>query len=303
MVDARQLRSEEKDAEVSGSLGLPVEAIVLTFRRPADATRTVRELLDREGVPADQVLLVVNGDGGLDDPGLESRIAVLRLSENLGPAGGFARALEHLRDASTAPWVYLCEDDQGRHALPVPRLRALVGDVERYEEEVPGAPVGAVLASGRDISMRTGRTYSHGFRSPDARFEEVAYGPFWGALVSRRALEARVLPDQALFWGSEDLDFWLRLRRAGFRILVDAVAHRTARNKGSSDEPWCAYYMARNGFHLRRRHGGAWWTMWHLLKSGRRFQLATTRAHRVAIVRGLVDGLRGRTGRHPRFSR
>ena len=73
-----------------------VVALVLTYRRPGLATRSVRWLVDDEGIPPEDIVLVVNGDGGLDDPSLEGSIEVLRLPENVGPAGGFARGLRHV---------------------------------------------------------------------------------------------------------------------------------------------------------------------------------------------------------------
>jgi GT2 family glycosyltransferase len=282
--------------------GLSVIALVLTYRRRDGASQVVRDLLEVEGLDPGQIVLVVNGDGGLADPVQESRINVLRLPENLGPAGGFARGLDCVRRKFPAAWVYLCEDDQGRHGMPSSRLGALIEGVERFERTCPGPPVGVALASGRHVDMRTGLTSRHEVRSSTS-FEEVDYGPFWGALLSRRVVDVPILPDEAMFWWSEDLDFWLRVRSAGFRILLDVNAHRAAGNKGSSDEPWCSYYMARNAFYLRRRHGGVRWTLRHALKSARRFQLAPTRAHRAAIVRGFIDGARGRTGRNPEFSR
>ncbi len=70
-----------------------------------------------------------------------------------------------------------------------------------------------------------------------------------------------------------------------------------------ADEPWCSYYMARNGFLVGRRLGTPTWSLCHVLKSARRFQLAPSNAHRVAILRGLADGLRGKSGRHASFTR
>lgn len=288
-------------------------AVVLTYRRPRLATEVVRGLIETERLPEDRILLVINGPVGLDDRELESRIGVLRLPENRGPAGGFARGLEHVRDHSEASWIYVCEDDAGRANLPSPRLSGLIERVERFEREAPGLPVGAVVATGWDIDRRTGLTSRHPVGSPTTTFEEVAFGPWWATLLSRRVLEAGVLPDETLFWWAEDLDFFLRVRSAGFRVLVDVAADRhrltavpddsSIIRPGRDDEPWRSYYVARNPFHLRRRHGGATWTMWHLLKSARRYHLAPTRAHRAAILRGLGDGLRGRMGRNPAFIR
>jgi GT2 family glycosyltransferase len=280
-----------------------VIAVVLTYRRPHLATQVVTDLLEAEKLDPSQVVLVVNGEGGLDDPELEKSIAVISLPQNLGPAGGFAYAMRHAIEVSRAPWIYMCEDDQRSNQLPTPRLADLIEETRRFEREVPGPPIGGVLASAMDVDMRMGGTHRLVIRSPEARFQEVDYGPWWGALVSRDVVTAGLFPDEKLFWWAEDLEYWLRVRAAGFRVIVDLAAHKASRNKGVSDESWCAYYMARNQFHLRRRHGSFRWTLFHILKTVRRFQLAPSRQHRVAIVRGFVDGLRGRTGRNPSFSR
>src|SRR5580698_1481088 len=51
-----------------------VSAVVLTHRRPRLATAVVRSLVEQEGLPAERVVLVVNGSGGLEDPALEDRV-------------------------------------------------------------------------------------------------------------------------------------------------------------------------------------------------------------------------------------
>jgi hypothetical protein len=61
--------------------------------------------------------------------------------------------------------------------------------------------------------------------------------------------------------------------------------------------------VARNYFHLARAHGSARWLAWHVAYSARRLQLAPNNAERKATLHGLVDGLRGRWGPHPRYTR
>jgi GT2 family glycosyltransferase len=289
----------------------PVTAVVLTYRRPGLATRVVRGLLEAEGLPASQVVLVINGEGGLDDPGLEAAVTVLRLRENLGPAGGFARGFAFARQTSNLPWIYACEDDASLLDLPSPRLRRLIERVEAHERLSPGAPIGVVGTIGWDLDLGTGRTSRHEVAFPHEPFEEVGFGAWGCTLLSRRVLDAGIYPDESLFWWAEELDFCLRARQAGFRVLVDVDAELRPKLPSPTrldrpervDEPWCSYYAARNGFILQRRFGDARWTLWHLLKSARRFQLAPSRAHRTAILRGLMDGSLGRTGRHPAFVR
>ncbi|HEY3895544.1 MAG TPA: hypothetical protein VGL88_09270, partial [Pseudonocardiaceae bacterium] len=90
--------------------------------RPTLAGDLTRSLIEVEGLAANQIVVVVNGVGGLDDPGLESQVRMLRLPENIGPAGGFkAGMIEAFSDAETR-WAYLCEDDIGLLPLPAPRL-------------------------------------------------------------------------------------------------------------------------------------------------------------------------------------
>jgi GT2 family glycosyltransferase len=274
-------------------------------------------LLDTEGLPPDRVIVVVNGEGGLDDPALESRVTMVRLSRNTGPAGGFRTGLvEAFKDPATQ-WAYLCEDDVGLFALPAPRLSDLLSRIDNLAPD--GRRVGAVVAYGRSFVGRGSHTVNvvpAPGSSPGLSAVDVAC---WGAtLISRSVVDAGVLPDPAWFFGLEDFDFFCRVRRAGFAVLVDdeaarsVAAHQTDRGRDEAlrdhrptdrDEAWRAYYHSRNSFALARRHGRPSWHAWHLAYSLRRLQKAHGPAQRAAIVHGLWDGALGRTGRNARYVR
>jgi hypothetical protein len=298
-----------------------VTAVVVTHLRPRLAGATVRSLIDVEGFAPDRIVVVVNGQGGLDDPGLEAAVRMVRLPSNTGPAGGFRHGLlEAFSDPSTR-WAYLCEDDMVLLHLPVPRVAGLLSRVAARQEVIGGGgeAVGAVVGFGRVFIPRSGHTVNvvprRGLPGELAPVEVTT----WGAtLVSRAVVESGVLPDPELFFGFEDFDFYCRVRAAGFSVLVDVrcarqVAHRqtlVARDAAlrdhrplDADEPWRAYYLARNFFELARRHGRRSWYAWHIVYSVRRLQLAHSTAERLATVRGLVDGIRGRLGVEPRYLR
>jgi len=302
-----------------------VTAVVVTHLRPRLAGATVRSLIDVEGFAPDRVVVVVNGEGGLDDPALEDAVTMVRLASNTGPAGGFRRGLTEAFSDPSTHWAYLCEDDMVLLHLPVPRVAGLLERVEtrgRAEAEAGNAsapPVGAVVPFGRVFVARSGHTVNvvprRGLPGDLAPVEVTT----WGAtLVSRAVVDGGVLPDPDLFFGFEDFDFYCRIREAGFSVLVDVpcarqVAHRQTlagrdaalrdHRPVDADEPWRAYYLARNFFALARRHGRPSWFAWHLLYSARRFQIASGGAERLAIVRGLVDGVRGRLGVEARYVR
>ena len=292
-------------------------AVVLTFRRRRLATQVVRQLVSTEGFRPGDVVLVVNGDGGLDDAELEASVRVERLAENIGPAGGFRHGLLVAAAIPGTRWIYLCEDDIGVLDIPAPRVARLIAEAEAYERAVPGRPVGGVVPYGRRLDRRSGGTSIYTATS-DSGFDEIDAAAWGASLVPSRVVEAGVLPDETWFFGYEDFDFWFRVKAAGFRVLVDrASATATACHMTSAgwdealsaerpidaQEPWRAYYVARNFFLLSRRHGTVLWTANHLAYSARRMQLARSRASRVATLQGLWDGLRGRRGRNPRFQR
>ena len=275
----------------------------------------MRGLIEKEGFPPERIVLVVNGQGGLDDPCLEETVRTLRLPMNLGPAGGFRVGLEAAFDDET-DWAYLCEDDVGLFNLPTPRVSAVLERLDRYQSS-ESRRTGAVVAYGRRF---VGRGHSvnvvPSLDGPPLVPVDVAA---WGAtLVSREVVERGVLPASEWFFGFEDFDFFCRVRASGLDVLLDSESAHAAALVQTSDgrqaalvpdrpsdaeEPWRAYYVARNYFHLARAHGSASWQAWHFAHTARRLHLASSNAERMATIHGFVDGLRRRWGPHPRYLR
>jgi rhamnopyranosyl-N-acetylglucosaminyl-diphospho-decaprenol beta-1,3/1,4-galactofuranosyltransferase len=294
-----------------------VSAVVVTHMRPRLCGDLVRSLVAVEHIPPEKVVVVVNGEGGLDDSLLEAAVTMLRLPRNQGPAGGFKAGIEEAFADPSTDWAYLCEDDVGLLALPVPRVGGLL---ERIDALRPAEqPIGAVVAYGRVFSGRAGHTLNLVPRPGSPQNLDPVDVSAWGAtLLSRAVYSAGVLPEPDWFFGFEDFDYFCRIRKAGFSVLVDSIAARSVaeqqtskgrdeafsdRRPGDSDEGWRAYYVARNFFTLARRHGSPTWMAYHLAYSARRLQLARSGAERIATLRGLRDGALGRLGEHPRYHR
>jgi GT2 family glycosyltransferase len=293
-----------------------VVAVVVTHKRPHLAGELVRTLISVEGLASDKIIVVVSGEGGLDDPDLESSVKMIRLESNLGPGEGFKRGIESALYDPDWGWLYLCEDDVGLLPLEPPRIGALIGRIDALGSS---QPVGAVVAYGRIFNRRTGHSVNIVPPPGSPQDLDAVDVAAWGAtLLSRRVAEAGLRPDPEWFFAFEDFDFYSRIREAGFSVLVDSLtARRVAHyetNEGraklhsgvrpsDSDESWRAYYVSRNYFALARRHGSPSWILAHLAYSARRLQLSKSRKERLAILHGLVDGARGKLGRNPRYVR
>jgi hypothetical protein len=316
------LEQAQQPTHTSDSKGKGIDgvlAVVLTFRRPRLATSVVRGLIDVEGFPPDRILLVVNGEGGLDDADLEAKVTVLRLPENVGPAGGFSAGLSEGAKDSGIRWIYLCEDDVGLFDIPAPRVARLVADAEQLERLEPSRPIGAVVAYGRNLRRLTGATTPHEVHGKPTGYDDVDAAAWGASLISRRVPDRGILPDPRYFIDFEDFDFFFRLRSSGFRLMVDrdaahAVAQYTLTSAGRDtgiqqqrpvdrQEPWRAYYVARNFFFLARSHGTPVWLATHLLYTIRRLQLASSWTERRNILIGTWDGVRHRGGKNRAFER
>jgi GT2 family glycosyltransferase len=294
-----------------------VSAVIVTHMRPRLCGDLVRSLVETEHIPAEKIVVVVNGDGGLDDSNLEASVRMLRLPRNLGPAAAFRAGIEAAFADPSTHWAYLCEDDVGLLPLPVPRVEDLIHRIESVGSG--GRPIGAVVAYGRVISKRSGNTLNLVPEPGSPQELNPVDVAAWGAtLLSRAVFSAGVLPEPDWFFTFEDFDYFCRIRKAGFSVMVDSIAARRVAvqqtSKGrdelfsdhrpdDSNEAWRAFYVARNYFTLARRHGSPMWIAYHLAWSVRRLQLARSRVERIATLRGLRDGALGRLGEHPLYHR
>ncbi len=207
-----------------------VTAVVLTYLRPRLAGDVVRGLIDRDHLDPRRIVVVVNGEGGLDDARLEDAVRMVRLPHNCGPAGGFKIGLlEAFRDPLVR-WAYLCEDDVGLFDLPSPRLAELLDRVTAGTRARGPGPerreVGAVVAYGRVFVGRGAHTVNVVPVAPADGLSPVDVACWGATLVSRAVVDAGVLPDSTWFFGLEDFDFFCRVRDAGFDVLLDEVAAR-----------------------------------------------------------------------------
>ena len=277
-------------------------AIVVTYNR----MELLGDCLDRLAAQSrrpDRVLVVDNASTDETPRMLAGRddVEVLRLEENGGGAGGFARGLEHAFPAGH-DWFWLMDDD----TMADPEcLEALLAGVAR----APRPP--AVMTS--VVRWRDGRL--HPMNKPwmrarrRAEFAEAAGAgliairatTFVSALVHRSAVSDFGLPPAHFFVWLDDIDFTGRVLREGHGYLVpESVAwHWTPRPHTTlSDARDRFYYKARNHLWLLRgdAFGGAEWMSYALAYiHGLGVYLRTSPDRRAALStawRGVRDGLR-----------
>lgn len=265
---------------------MSVLAIILTYASPETAKECVRLVLGQERQP-DHVLVIDNAspvpvEDVLEEAALDSRrVTVLRTSENLGPAGGYATGLQWFVDSDhDAAWVM--DDD----CLPDP------GALGALEERAGGEGAPTVVFP-HEVDGDDGRTLNN---------------PSWCGVWLPRDVVAEVgLPRADFFWWMEDTEYFrLRMRDVGVPVVREhsaRVVQGRARRDGKVPV-WKVYYETRNStyvytrFHWRNSRAMRRWA-WRVLKRGAGILLREDlRAAKLgAYAQGLIDGLRGHLGK------
>ncbi|VEG29899.1 glycosyltransferase family 2 protein [Actinomyces howellii] len=299
--------------------GRDVAAVVVTYHPEGDCA----ELLEALAGQCRWVIVVDNGSLPEElEPVRSACAAVGALLVELGRNTGIAAAQNRgvvEAERLGARWVLLSDDD----SAPAEGMVSLLMTAFEAPGQRPVAAVGPLVGEdrgGRDqlvyVARRWGprRATAEELGSP---FLEVAFLIASGCLVDLHALREVGPMNEDLFIDHVDLEWGLRARRAGYRLLVVPRARMThslgdevvripgRRQPVHMHGPVRNYYLARNTVALIRsgllpvawRVGYAVWitkySAFNALVADRRGQRAR------ALVEGLRDGLVGRTGPRP----
>jgi GT2 family glycosyltransferase len=238
---------------------------VNTFNRPAILRSTIETVL-AQSRPPDHLLVVDNGSS----PETESivraypphTVSYHDMGSNAGPAGGAAFGLRTLVDRGYE-WIWWGDDDDPPRTPDTFERLILLADGSE--------DIGVVTAYGSRWNWARGENVWLPDVELHGTLEIDTFGGSTHPLISARAVHAVGVPNAAFFFGYEDHEYSLRIRRAGLRITADGALFReyrtlagwmnhrprTRMNKiGRKRSPWRQYYSTRNYIHFMRREFG-----------------------------------------------
>jgi GT2 family glycosyltransferase len=304
-------------AELTDEQSSRLFGVLVTYRRPDDLEEHLR-VLQKQTQRLDRLVVVDNAPDVTTEALVGSYadyapVLYVPSRENSGAAGGIAQGLRStLAVAHDADWVVLLDDDNPPRADDV--LERLIEFAREHERD---HLLGAVGLTGSRFDRRRGRLQ----RLSDDELVGALDVDFIGGnqfpMLRVAAVRDVGVFRGELFWGLDDLDFGLRLRAAGYRVLVSGDLVRWAREfhgrLGRRQEParasvtrrpWRQYYTLRNLIDILRRNG----------QPVSALRVAATRGVGKAVVntvrhprhrdgtlclsiRAVRDGWRGRLGR------
>ena len=293
-----------------------VAAVVLTWNGREDTLACLASLESAPDRP-DAIVVVDNGSSDGTAEAVRERfpgVELLRSEENLGFAGGNNLGLARARELGADHVLVLNNDAE----VEAGAVRALVEEAARRPDAgslgskiLFADPPGLIWFAGARFDPRSGYNGRQlGYREPDdGRFDAVSETDrACGAamLVPRAVLDAVGGFDEGLFLYSEDVEWSLRARRAGYRHYVvpaSVVRHHVSAAGGGEGSPLTLYYGVRNTLVVCERYAplgpvGTWRRRLVLL--GAHLVQALRSPRRTAGVRavlsGFRDALRGRLG-------
>jgi GT2 family glycosyltransferase len=267
-------------------------AVLATFRRPESLRLSLDALMAQHHRPNFVVIADNDPDGSAGPVAGENwpvPVVNVAMPRNLGPAGGWAAAIHRAQPREDrGEWMLVLDDDDPiEHPDTVGRLLATTIGGEVAGLGLRGAVVTRPLGLLRRVS---------GHAQP------VDYLSSGGLPLYRWvALDAVGGFDESLFFGFEDLDLGLRLRRGGWSLVVAELGlPYVVADTNSTRMPWREYYKARALVTVARRHLGLSVTALTALRLGLGGARLLVQAHgpdlAAARIAGVGDGLRGRLG-------
>lgn len=188
---------------------------------------------------------------------LDGQVSVVSAGANLGFAGGTNLGIRCAL-AQGAEWILLLNNDT---EVPADFLDRMTEKADRESIFAPRISLfsdrAAVWYAAGYIDFRTG-TVKNGDPS---RGGEVSFASGCCMLFSPEVFSRIGEFDEDYFMYYEDVDFCLRAREAGVRIVYlpeAAVFHKVGRTTGGEQSKFSIYYNNRNRFYiLRKYHFGA----------------------------------------------
>lgn len=258
----------------SNSASYPRVAVIIVTWNKRDHVLALLKSLRAIGYPGWQILIVDNcsSDGTIE--AIQSRypeVHCLLSPANLGGCGGFNAGMCAVLEQGTFDYVWLLDNDV---EVEPGALECLLDALETHPDAgLAGSHMlqldfpGITNEIGAKVDLVRGQLRLHHHESPSCLhggdIYDVDYVAAASMLVRFSALQEIGIWDD-LFIHYDDVDFCLRMKTAGWRVLAcsgSRIYHVSAKSKRVT---WVHYYDLRNVLYLQHKYGH--YGAWHFIK-------------------------------------
>lgn len=204
---------------------------------------------------------------------------LIRSDSNLGFTGGNNLAIKYALKKFNSDYVlllnsdtiidpeflkelYKCAKDNPRAGLINPKVYFEKNYEFHKSSYSPSQKGNVIWFAGGSIDWKNIAAYHRGVDEVDyGQFEQttdIDFGTGCCALLPREILETVGALNDDLFLYSEDVDYSLRVKKAGYKLLLcpeSIVWHKNAGSSGGSGSPTQQYYQTRNILWIAKTYG------------------------------------------------
>lgn len=285
---------------------------IITKDRPHELIQTIKKLF-LQSYPPKFILVVDNGSETESKNRIidlnDARISHYSTGYNSGPAGGAYWGMKLLFEKGY-DWVLWVDDDDP------PKFDNLIEDLFEIVQKNDNELLGMVGSVGECFDRKKGKIIRFKDKQLTGFLEVDTISGNMFPMVSKRTFSKGLLPNKNLFFGFEDLDFGLSIKRAGFKIITSGDLHLKHRKlagrlnlkkntsfKKSTHSIWREYYSVRSLIYIllhkeKSLLGTASFISRNLIKSFVVFKYGMTYGKKSSrmILLGLFDGIFKRMG-------
>jgi GT2 family glycosyltransferase len=297
-----------------------IAAVTVAFNGEHLLARHLNALLGQTR-PVEEIVVVNNGSRDKTSQFLQSHfpmVKVIDLPTNTGMGGGLSAGLSYAALHQRHDWVWMLDQDSIPEAQSLERL--LGGMPAGGTSEQPIAMLAPLCMNSELEISYPGMLWQNGWRpSPP----QDAHCRTWfvdatitsGSLIRREAVEKAGLPRDDFFIDFVDLEYCLRLRHLGYKIVMvrDSTLEHTIGSPRkikilghsaiwTDHAPWRHYYMARNEVFTIWSYYPGWgpkYSVVHRLfeRAVRLLLYGTQKLNCLKMMcLGVMDGRKGRLG-------
>jgi len=260
-------------------------AFIMTYERPHILKGTIEKIM-AQTMPPEKIIVVDNSESWDTKYLIEAlghpTVAYHRVGYNAGPAGAAKIALQKLTEEGYQ-WIYWGDDDDP------PMFNDSFEKLFQIVNNESLKTLGLIGGVGHFFNRRTGtisRVSTELIRSCEAiEVDSVAGGQTM--IVNSEIVKMGILPDVNFFFGFEELDFCLKVKKGGFKIMVSTDLFIRAREKYDRLSYKRPLYIKKEITALKRQY----YSIRNLLVILKREKLYS--AYVYTICKGLIKSLFG----------
>lgn len=251
---------------------------IITYHRPEILSDTIQKLFDQTFLP-ERLWIIDNSEDFATQQKIEnlnnSKLIYHRVGYNSGPAGAAAIGLKIVADAGYK-WILWGDDND-----PPPYRDSFENIFKLLAVDFGNLKIGQIGLVGQRFDPKKGKVIrisdSELQSQPWLEVDTIAGGQM--KIVSSEVVLKEIFPESDLFYGYEELDFDLSLKKAGFTSVVSSAEFLEVRkkygrigfdrpvySKKASNQLWREFYSTRNMLTILKRNGLYFGYLYYLIK-------------------------------------